>query len=191
MNELSMHILDLAQNSMIVGSTLVEIYIVEDVKKNIFSIEIIDDGHGMDEEKLDKAISPFYTSRTTRKVGLGLSLFKMLCELTEGEFNLTSEIDKGTKLYGSMKFDHIDRPHLGDIVGTIIILILNENNIDIKFSITVENENYTFDTKVIKEILDGVPLTEPSVIEWIRENLKEEIYNLHKEVYENEIIGRT
>lgn len=181
MNELSLHILDICQNSIKANSSLIKIIINEDVKSNIYEILIKDNGIGMNAKTLSEVADPFFTTRTTRKVGLGVSLFKMAAEMTEGSFDIHSEENKGTIVSANFKHNHIDRAPLGNIADTISILVLNEANIDIYYEHKYGNKNYIFDTRKVKDVLDGIPFTNYEVIKWIKNNIKEGILDIHKE----------
>jgi len=182
MNELSLHILDICQNSISANSSLIELNIIEDLKTNTFQIEIIDDGLGMNEKVLSEVSDPFYTTRTTRKVGMGISLFKMAAGMANGYLNVKSKVNKGTTVKAVFQHNHIDRAPLGDIEDTIVVLILNERDIDICYNHYVNDNHYLIDTREIKKVLDGIPFTDYSVIQWIKQNINEGIKNLHKEV---------
>ncbi|MCK5388385.1 MAG: ATP-binding protein [Candidatus Izimaplasma sp.] len=181
MNELSLHILDICQNSIKANASLIEIIITEDIDANIYLIEITDDGYGMDKLTLSEVSDPFFTTRTTRKVGLGISFFKMAAEMTEGKLEIFSELKKGTKVSATFKHNHIDRAPLGDIEDTISILILNEREIDIVYKHIYNDETYLFDTREVKKVLDGIPFTDYNVIMWIKNNIKEGIKIIQKE----------
>ncbi len=181
MNELSLHILDICQNSIKANATLIKIIITDSTIDNIFKIEIIDNGYGMDEKTLSEAANPFFTTRTTRKVGLGISLFKMAAEMTGGNLKVTSTLRKGTKITAIFQKDHIDRAPLGDIEDTLSILILNENMIDIYYKHVVHQNVYIFDTREVKKILNNIPIIDYNIIMWIKNNIKEGILNIYKE----------
>ena len=181
MNELSLHILDICQNSIKANATLIEIIITDSAIDNIFKVEIIDNGSGMDEKTLSGVADPFYTTRTTRKVGLGISLFKMAAEMAGGNLEITSTLTRGTEVTAIFQKDHIDRAPLGDIEETLIILILNESMIDVYYKHTFNEQTYTFDTREVRKVLDGIPFTDYNVIMWIKNNIKEGIINIYKE----------
>lgn len=181
MNELSLHILDIVQNSIKADASLIKIIINEDHSLNDYTIIIEDDGHGMDKQTLSTVSDPFYTTRTTRKVGMGTSLLKMACELSEGSFTIDSEQGKGTKVIANFKHDHIDRAPLGEIEETLSILILNDKNIDIYYEHNVDDNQYLFDTREVRQALEGIPLSNFDVIMWIKNNIKEGINTLKEE----------
>jgi len=181
MNELSLHILDICQNSIKANASLIKILVNEDTTTNKFEIIIEDNGCGMDEKTLSEVADPFFTTRTTRKVGMGVSLFKMAAEMANGSFTIHSIEKEGTKVHAVFEHDHIDRAPLGSIAETISILVLNEANIDIYYEHKYNIQNYVFDTREIKKVLDGIPFTNYEVITWIKNNIIEGILDIHKE----------
>ena len=181
MNELSLHILDIVQNSIKANAKLIQILINEDDEKDFYSITITDDGHGMDQETLSKVSDPFFTTRTTRDIGMGTSLLKMAAEMCEGTFTIESTVNVGTVVTATFKKSHIDRAPLGAIDETITILILNDSNIDIYYKHTVNGKEYVFDTKEIKQVLDGMPLTDYNVLEWVKNNINSGIDTITEE----------
>ena len=118
MRTISDHILDIIQNSLGAGATLIEIIVEEDKKRDICSLIIRDNGKGMDRETLKQAVNPFFTSRETRKVGLGLSLFKHNAENANGSFEIKSRVNKGTEIIAVFQLSNIDKPPMGDIWNT-------------------------------------------------------------------------
>ena len=175
-------ILDICQNSIKADANLIKIIIEEDIKNDSYKILIGDNGYGMNEKTLSEVSDPFFTTRSTRKVGLGVSLFKMAAEMCNGNFSIDSILNKGTVVTALFQRSHIDRAPLGEINETIMILILNEKNIDIYYEHIFNDKIFIFDTREIRKVLDGIPFTEYSVILWIKDNIKNGIKNLQKEV---------
>jgi anti-sigma regulatory factor (Ser/Thr protein kinase) len=177
MTELSLHILDIVQNSIVAGATLIEIKITEDLRTDKLIIEISDNGKGMDENATKRAVDPYATSRTTRKVGLGLPLFKLAAEQCNGMLQIESKPGVGTKVTTTMQLNHIDRQPMGDISGVITLLVSANPAIDFVYEHITNKGEYVFETKAIKKELDDVPITNREVIkficEMIQENLKE------------------
>jgi hypothetical protein len=177
MNNLSMHILDIVQNSIRGEAKTIEILIKENSEKNILVVGIKDDGKGMDSDLLDFVTDPFTTTRNTRKVGLGLPLLKHSAEQSNGYVKINSEVGIGTQVKATFQYDHIDRPPLGDISGTIILLVAANPDIDFKYVHHINNEKYEFDTREIKIALGDIKISDPKVRgflkEMIRENLNE------------------
>lgn len=174
MKELSLNILDLVQNSLTAGAKNVTIEIKESVKEDILFIRISDDGSGMDEAFLNRVTDPFVTTRTTRSVGMGIPLFKMQAEMAQGEFLITSEKGKGTELWATFSLSHVDRLPLGDIVGTMIVLIQGSPDVDFVYIRQMDSDRFEFRTKEIREAVGGVSLSEPEILSWIREYITQE-----------------
>lgn len=183
MKELSLNILDIAMNSVTAGAALIRIDLTENA--DMLEIKISDDGCGMSREMVENVTSPFCTSRTTRKVGMGIPLFKMASEQTGGKFSITSKCvsefpdDHGTVTYASFFKNHLDFTPLGDIIGTIVTLIQGMGDkIDLVFTHKSESLDVNLDTRELRETLGGdIPLSTPDVLVWITEFLKEN-YNI-------------
>lgn len=174
MKELSLNILDVAENSVKAGATLTEILIVENGDK--LTLTIKDDGCGMDEETVKAVTDPFYTTRTTRKVGLGIPLLKLAAEQTEGKFSVESSVGEnhGTTVTAEFNKRHIDFTPLGDVTASVTTLIQGHPDTDFYFSHRLEDKEVTLDTREIRAVLDGVPLDTYDVIKWIEGYIKEQ-----------------
>ena len=173
MQEIAMNILDIAYNSIKAKANLIKILIYDSSKSNIIKIQIIDNGTGMSQETINKVVDPFYTTRTTRKVGLGIPMFKENIEATGGNFSIESTLGKGTTITGEFVKDHIDTPPMGNLVDTIITLIQADDKIDYLFKYTSDDFEFFFDTNEIKVILDGVAINLPEIIVWLKDYIKE------------------
>ncbi len=177
MQTLSDHILDIAQNSIRAQASRVEINLQENLTKDSLVISIKDNGCGMDASTLAKVTDPFFTSRTVRKVGLGIPLFKQNAEATGGSLKIESKPGEGTTTAATFTLSHWDRPPMGDIAGSIVILVSANPDIDFIYRHITEKGVYTFDTREVKEIMEGVPLNDPEIVmalrQMIRENIKE------------------
>ncbi|MEA4816593.1 MAG: ATP-binding protein [Lachnospiraceae bacterium] len=173
MRDFSMHFMDIVQNSIKADAKNIIIKLNENVHENLFEFSVSDDGKGMTDEQAKKAISPFFTSRTTRKVGLGLPLLNQTCMTCNGKMSLESTPGVGTTVTATMEYDHIDRPPLGNVGETLFILIITNMEIDFKYIHNYNSNKYILDTKEIKEVLEGVPLNSPDVMSWLRANIKE------------------
>ena len=173
MTEISLHILDIAQNSVKAKAKNIGIDIIEDIENDIFKVVISDDGSGMDEDFLKNVTDPFKTTRTTRKVGMGLSLFKTAAEVTGGKFDITSKLGEGTVVAAEFVYSSIDRQPLGDIASTITTLIGSDENIDYIYTHTYNGEKFEFNTAMVKEVMQGVSLNTPEVLNWIEEYINE------------------
>ena len=161
---------ELVENSIDAGATAVD---VEIRRGGVSYIRVTDNGCGMSAEQVKSVIDPFFTTRTTRKVGLGVPLFKMEAEMTGGSFQIDSEEGKGTKVTAVFRPSHVDMIPLGDIASVIHLLITCNPELDFLFTHSVEEKEITLDTRTLREQLEGVPFTEPAVSAWIREYLAE------------------
>jgi len=181
--ELSLHILDIVQNSTKAKASHIEILITEDTQANRLSFTINDNGCGIPKDVLKTITDPFSTSRKTRRVGLGLSLLQLACEQCNGAMHITSEVGKGTTVTAQFQHDHIDRAPLGDMVTTLITLITGDPDIDFSYIHHVDDRVFEFHTADVRRDLGDVPLTEMSVTQFLTEYLHEHIEHLyHKEV---------
>jgi len=179
MLELALHVLDIAENSSRAEAGLIEVTIIEDLEKDVFSLEIRDNGHGMDEQTMEKALDPFYTTKKVRRIGLGLPMLKQAATTAEGGFSLQSIVGKGTVVYAEFKHSHIDRQPLGDIAGVIAMLILGNPDIDIVYTHKKNGNDYTLDTRELREGLGDVPLNNMEVLNLVRDNIREGIEELN------------
>lgn len=169
MRELALHILDIAENSISANADEIKIIVDEDLRSDVLRIIIQDNGKGMDAETLAKITDPFITSRRTRDVGLGIPFFKAAAEACEGAFTIQSAPAKGTTVKTVFKHSHIDRMPLGDIQSTLITLIIGTPEIHWIFEYCYNESCFLFDDQPIKETLDGISLSEPAVMKFIRE----------------------
>ena len=180
MRELSLNVLDIAQNSVAANATLIEIELTQSTDKNELLIGIYDNGKGMTKEQLEAVRDPFFTTRTTRKVGMGIPLFKMAAEMTGGHLEIESEVGIGTRVTALFKTDHLDFVPIGDMTSTIVMLITMNEHIDFLYKRSLDTKSFTLDTKSLKEILAGVPFSEPSISAWLRDYIDQNT----KELYE-------
>lgn len=178
MRDISLHVLDIANNSLEADASLVEISLEEDAADNILRVKIKDNGRGMDEETVKKAVDPFYTSRKTRRVGLGLPLLKTSCERCGGDFAIRSKPGEGTEVCASFQYDNIDRPPLGDMPETVFSLVVLNPSIDFIYRHSRNGHVFIMDTREIKKILQGLPLNTPEVAGWLSRHLKEGVSSL-------------
>lgn len=171
LNDISLHILDLAQNSINADSHLIEINI--EILKDIMHISIKDDGKGMSREHLLEASDPFFTTRKTRKVGLGIAFFKQASELSGGSFNISSKKNVGTEINATFELNHIDCLPIGNISSTIHLLIVSNDNIDFLYTYSFNNKSFKLDTREVRRLLEGIPLYSPEVSLFIKNYLNE------------------
>ena len=173
MQELSMNILDVAENSVSAGASLVRITLGQDTAAALQTLTIEDNGRGMSAEMAAAVTDPFVTSRTTRKVGLGLPFLKMAAEMTGGQMHITSALGAGTTVAATFGLGHIDLAPLGDIGGTVATLCQGAPDTDFVFTFTRDGREFAFDTRQAREILGGVPLDTPEVTLFIRDHVRE------------------
>ena len=185
MRELSLHILDIAENSISAGASKVEISVIEDIKGDRLSIVISDNGKGMDADTAQRVLDPFVTSRTTRKVGLGLPLLKAAAEGCNGNLTIESQLGIGTKTQVNFQYSHIDRMPLGDLSNTWLTLLLGSPEVNWVFSYQMNDEVFFIDDSEIKKELDGVSLTEPSIMPIIRELIRDGVKSVRQNAKEN------
>ena len=175
MTEISLNILDVAENSVKAKATLVTIKVEAVFGKNLLTVTIIDNGIGMSEEQVKRVIDPFYTTRTTRKVGLGVPFFKAAAEGTGGSFSISSRPLVGTTVTANFVLDSVDRMPLGDIGATIHTLVTMHEEMDFLFTYNVDGEEFSLDTREFREILGDISFKSPEVSLYIRDFLKENI----------------
>jgi sensor histidine kinase regulating citrate/malate metabolism len=173
MRELSLNILDVAQNSITAGASLITIEVSENTVDKTLLIGIYDNGKGMSEEQVKSVVDPFFTTRTTRKVGMGIPLFKMAAEQTGGRLEIKSELGIGTEVCAYFKTDNVDFTPLGDMASTVQMLITMNTDRDFVYKHTVNEKKFVADTREIKEILGDVPLDAYDVSQWLLEFIKE------------------
>lgn len=171
MEDLSLHILDIVENSVAASADKIEIRISEDKKRDLLSIEIIDNGIGMDEKTVKKALDPFFTTKTVRRFGFGLSLLSEAAKAANGHFSIKSKKGDGTRIKADFQYSHIDRKPLGDIGQTIITLVIGNPDIDLIYVHKKNSHKYNFDTKKIKAQLKDIPINSLDGIRKIKEKL--------------------
>ena len=148
---------------------MVEIKITEDKEKDLLQIVIKDNGSGMDREMVEKVRDPFTTTRTTRRVGLGVSMLEQAAQEAGGDLFITSELGKGTEIMATFQASHIDRKPMGDMGSSMISLIVGNPDVDFVYESDMDGEKTTLDTRMIKEEIDGVTtINDPAVLKLIR-----------------------
>jgi len=171
--ELSLHILDIVENSTRAGASIVNIDITEDTAKDTLSLDIRDNGSGMSEDLLKKVTDPFFTTKTVRNVGLGLPMLAQAAERTEGKFIIESKGGEGTRVAVDFKLSHIDRQPLGDISGTMVTLIAGDPDIEFIYRHRRNGQSYILDTREIKKEIEDIPINHVDVLNFIRSHVTE------------------
>lgn len=173
MKELSLHILDIAQNSISAGCRRLALSLVD--AEGELTLTIADDGRGMTPEFLSAVTDPFTTTRTTRRVGLGLPLLRLAAEQTGGSLQIQSEVGKGTTVRAVFRSDNIDCPPLGDMAGTVSLLSQGAPDIEIRYTHALNGASFTFDTREVRAVLGPeVSLGAPEVAVWMKEYIAEQ-----------------
>ena len=186
MKDLSLHLLDIAQNSIKAAATLIQIELQYHMGKLYF--RITDNGCGMEQEILEKVTDPFTTTRTTRKVGMGLPLLKLSAEMTGGSLSIDSKKGKGTAVQAEFIADSIDRIPVGDMDETIKVLVQANPELDYEIHFRNDMLEYEFKTVEVKKMLKGVPICNMEIIQWIGENIREGLKEVFGGVL-NEVSG--
>ena len=180
MEDLAMQILELLMNSIQAGAKKITLLISDSKKENRIRMELSDDGKGMSEELLKKVTDPFTTTRTTRKVGMGVSFMKGLCEICNGSFHIESEEGKGTKVIAEVEKDNIDTPPLGDLGAMMMYAIQANEEIDYTLSYESDQNKFVFTSAEVRAMLDGVSMQEPEILLWIKEYINQNIEALEE-----------
>lgn len=173
MTELSLNVLDIVQNSIQAGASFIQVTINAVSTSDCLTICIEDNGCGLTKEQLHCIEDPFYTTRTTRRIGLGIPFFKQAAQICGGSFQITSYVGKGTTVIASFGLSHIDRMPLGDITATMHTLITLNSDLDFLYTYIIDNRQFSLDTRVFRKILGDVAFSAPEVSIYIREYLFE------------------
>jgi len=178
MRELSLNILDIVQNSIKANATLIGITVKADFDCDMLVITITDNGHGMEKEFLERVLDPFTTTRTTRKVGMGLPFFKQSAEMAGGTLKIQSTPGEGTIVTAEFRLSSIDRMPLGDLADTMGVLLLDIGDKDYRLEYSVkcgEEQTFEFDTREVRQIYEGMPLDDYEVASALKDYIKENI----------------
>jgi hypothetical protein len=171
MQDLSLHILDIVENAIASKASHVAIRITEDPEQNQMVVEIEDNGEGIPPHLLEKVVDPFFTTRSTRKVGLGLSLLQQAAHACEGDLQVQSLQGKGTLVRANFRYNHIDRKPLGDMASTMVTLMAGNPQMDFHYAHRKGERTFVLDTVELKRELDDVPINHPKVVQFVREEI--------------------
>ncbi|MEW6244721.1 MAG: ATP-binding protein [Bacillota bacterium] len=147
MRDISLHLLDIAENAVAAGATAVDIEIVEEESEHLLRMSVKDNGRGMDPTELSHAMDPFYSTKEKRKIGLGLPFLQQACEMTGGELLIHSAIGRGTEVQAVFKTDHVDCLPLGDISSTVLVLVLANPEVHITYRHVRGRRTFSFDSR--------------------------------------------
>lgn len=175
MKEISLNILDVAQNSVRAKATEIKITVYFDTAADKLTVSVSDNGCGMSDELLSKVLDPFTTTRTTRRVGLGLPLFRQSALDSNGDFEIKSRLNEGTDVVATFQISHIDRMPMGDLAGTMTVLINADDSIRYVLMYKVDDREFVFDTDQAKKILKDVPLSTPEVAAFLEDYINQGI----------------
>ena len=175
------HILDIAENSIRAGASLIEISVEEDSLNDLLTLEIKDDGHGMSPDVLKRVLDPFYTTKTVRRVGLGLPLLKDAAERSGGTFRIESHENSGTIVKATFGLHHLDRQPLGAIISIIVILIISNSQVDFFYKHRHNDRQFGMDTREIRKEIEDVPINHPEIIKYIRGVIEEGLSEIEPE----------
>ena len=173
MRELSLHILDIAENGITAGADCIQIRVNEDRRgENLLTIVIADNGSGMPADKLQKPTDPFITTRTTRRVGLGLSLLAAAADRCEGKLEIETDPDRGTRVQATFRYNHIDRAPVGDMASTITTLIMGNPQVDFVYTHIIDNQDFVLDTRDLKENEQDQSLADPMLLYQLTQSIR-------------------
>ncbi len=180
MEDLSLHILDIAENSINAGAKNIEIAIIEDSSKDLLTIEIKDDGKGMDADTIANVTNPFFTTRTTRRVGLGLAMLEEAANSAGGKLSVVSELKTGTKVIAEFQLSHIDRKPVGNIADTIVMILAGNPEINLRYYQENNASKFLFDTNDVKKITNEIKINSIEILKFIRQYLEENVNKINK-----------
>jgi hypothetical protein len=178
--ELALHLLDIAHNSVSARAQNITFWVIEDSAADRLHLTVEDDGCGMDADTVQRVVDPFVTSRTTRSVGLGIPLLKAAAESCEGFLEIQSKPGAGTRIDVEFQRSHIDRMPLGDLAETFLSLVVGCPDVHWRLVYQFDQDIFEFDDTEIKQTLDGIPLTEPSVLGYLRAAIRDGISQVQR-----------
>lgn len=171
--ELSLHVLDIVQNSIAAGARTVDVTVSEDEASDLLTIEVVDDGAGIPSDILESVLDPFYTSRTTRKVGLGLPLFREAARAAGGDLDIESWPGRGTKVRATFRMSHIDRAPLGDMAETVALLVVCNPDVRFRYRHIRGARTFCFDSEEFRSALGDIPPTAPALAGVLKNLIRE------------------
>ncbi|MFA5007466.1 MAG: ATP-binding protein [Candidatus Izemoplasmatales bacterium] len=175
MDDLSLFVLDIVQNAIVAEAEDIAVAIREDSSQDTLVLTVVDDGRGMDPMTVERAVDPFFTTRTTRKVGLGLPFLMMAAELADGSFAIESDPGVGTVVEARFVRSHVNTPPLGDMAESLYTICLHQNVREFRYAHVCDGRRFDFSLGEIRTILDGVPLTAAGIGAYLKSYIKEHI----------------
>jgi len=171
--DICFHLLDLVQNSVAAGADEIRLNIVDSGKNDTLTMEVVDNGRGMDEQTLEKVQDPFFTTKSFKKVGLGIPLLKATAQICRGDFIIRSSVGLGTKVKASMQRSHPDCPPLGDLEETLLTLLVSLDQVDLHFSYRSEKGEFSISSSAIRRQVGELHFSHPEVYQFLREYIHE------------------
>ena len=181
MREIALHILDVAENGITAGADCITIIVDEARVENLLRIIIADNGKGIQTDKVNTLTDPFVTSRTTRRVGLGLSLLEAAARRCEGDLTIDSQPGQGTRITATFRYDHIDRAPMGDMTGTLMTLIMGNTEVDFVYSHRIDSHHFDLDTRELKAELGPLYMTDAAVMYHLKQTIRTQLEQLESE----------
>ncbi len=181
MRDISLHILDIAENSVDAGATKVEITITENTEADRFMLKVVDDGRGMDPDLLRKIEDPFFTMKEGKRWGLGIPFLAQAAGQCGGELVVESEKGRGTAVTAEFQLSHIDRQPLGDVASSVVAMVCGHPDVDFSLHYERDGARYSFGTEGLRKELQGVPLNLPEVLNLIRDDINDGIRRIKDE----------
>jgi len=178
LEDISLHILDIAENALKAQATRIELHIIEDIENDLLTVQILDNGKGIDEKMVQTVTDPFVTTRTERRVGLGLPLLAESARMAGGDIRIQSDPGKVTLIEANFIYSNIDRKPLGDIVRTMMVLIAGNPEVDFKYYHQKGTQSYCLDTTELRRHLEEIPINHPDVIRFIKKDMEEGLKEL-------------
>ncbi|MEJ2165130.1 MAG: ATP-binding protein [Desulfobacterales bacterium] len=178
MRELSLHILDIAENGVAAGADCIQILVNENRRDDLLTIAVTDNGRGIPVDKLKNPTDPFITTRTTRRVGMGLSLLAAAAERCDGKLEIEAEAGRGTRVAATFRYSHIDRAPVGDMAATITTLIMGNPKIDFVYRHIIDGEEFTLDTRDLREGPEDNSLADPVLLHHLAKSIRDSLNRL-------------
>ncbi|NLP36582.1 MAG: ATP-binding protein [Firmicutes bacterium] len=173
MRDISLHLLDILQNSISAKATEITVHIGAIPSQDLLYLKVTDNGVGMEKELLRRVVDPFVTTRKTRPIGLGLPLLKEAAKRSGGDLVITSSKGRGTKVKATFGLTHIDRPPLGNIADTVVVVVTAHPDLELEVSFSNQTASQKLKLAEIRKHLGNVPLNEAEVLNWIKDYLKQ------------------
>ena len=189
MRELALHLLDLAENSIAAGARQVTVQVAEDLAADRLALSVADNGRGMAPARVERMGDPFATSRSERRVGLGVPLLKAAAEACNGDLRVSSTPGVGTRVEATFQRSHLDRMPLGDLAGTWLTLLVGHPQVHWHFEYRAGGQEFMFDDTELKRELPGVPLTDPAVLQFLRPLMEQGVARVRRAAPEPAVAG--